>query len=215
MMRAMLAQRRRILRDPATWYLLGGLLLIGLTLWLPWLSAARSTRVELRADHLAAALLEAAAGLPAEPAPGDVEHVLGRLFALAASRGIFAADLEQVDLPGPGVVLCLTNKHYAFQLAASPPDPSARVGRDAVPALEVLAWPRDGLGPGHAVFFHAQNAPRAYTRNLGNAIQGTGPWRAQSREGRPAPGSAQQRQGGLFDGRGSYRSSSEDRWILY
>lgn len=200
--------RASVWRNPARWYLLVGTGLIVLSLWMPWLAAARSARVEMRAERIAELLLRAAGGMPFPPLD-DVEHVLGRFYALAGADGAFVTDLERIDPPPRDVLLAFTNKHYAFQLAASPPDPVAIVGRDTVPALEVLAWPLSGAGPGHSAFLHAENAPRAYTRNLAGRLVGL-----EAR--RPAPGSGQRRtSGNAFDGGESYRSVSDERWLLF
>ena len=195
-------------RNPARWYLLVGIGLIVLSLWVPWLSAARTARVELRADRIAELLLRAAGGMPFPPLD-DVEHVLARFFALASADGTFLADLERIEPPPAGVLLALTNKHYAFQLAESPPDPVSIVGRDTVPALEVLAWPLTTTGPAHSAYLHAENAPRAYTRNLGGSLVGLD-------SHRPAPGVGQRRATMVpFDTSESYRSVTDERWIVF
>ena len=194
--------------DPATWYLLAGVVLIGATLWLPWYTAARTARVELRADRIAELLLTATRGLPAPPTADDLESVLARFFALANADGVFLADLERVAAPAPEVLLALQNKHYAIQLALAPADPTATVGRDTVPALEVLAWPLGIAGPGHSVYYHAQDAPRAYTRNLGSGFHG---WQ----ERRPLPGAGQRRAVTTVDTPSYYRSANDERWIHY
>lgn len=194
--------------DPATWYLLAGVALIGVSLWLPWFTAARTARVELRADRLAELLLRACAGLPAPPEGPDVDHVLARFFALAGADGVFFTDVERVDAPAAEILLALANKHYALQLTTSPVDPTAIVGRDTVPALEVTAWPLGIAGPGHSVYCYAEGAPRAYTRNLTNGFVG---WKGR----RPPPGAGQRRIGSTFDTPSSYRSASDERWILY
>jgi hypothetical protein len=195
-------------RNPSAWYLAGGLALIAASLWLPWFTAARTARVEQRADRLAELLLCAAEALLVPPVAGDVEHVLARFLALAAADGAFLGDLERVEPPFPDSLLVLTNKHYALQLAASPPPATATPGSDTVPALEVLAWPLSALGPGHSVFFHAENAPRAYTRNLSSRIVGLG-------NTRPQPGSAQPRETGTSRSALAYRSANDDRWVVF
>jgi hypothetical protein len=195
-------------RNPARWYLLVGIGLIVLSLSVPWMSAARSARVELRADRIAELLLLAAGNMPFPPLD-DPEHVWGRFFAFAAADGAFVAVVERVLPPPTGATLAFTNKHYAFQLAASPPDPTSIVGRDTIPALEVLAWPLTNTGPAHSAYLYAENAPRAYTRNLHGSLVGMSTHR-------PAPGDGQRRAAAnLFDSGESYRSVTDERWLLY
>ena len=200
--------RRVGFRDPATYYALLGVALIAASLWLPWATAARTARVEMRADRIAALLAEAGRSLPPDAGPADVDHVWARLQALAAADGVFFADVERIEPPLPGTLIAFTNKHYAFHLARSPlpgPEPVA-VDVDEL-ALEALAWPRDEIGPGHAVYFHPDDAPRAYTRNLTGGVAGLG-------DKRPEPGSAH-RVRTLFETPWSYRSAADERWILY
>lgn len=195
-------------RNPANWYLLVGMALIALSLWVPWLAAARSARVEQRAERIAGLLLQAASNMPLPPLD-DPEHVCSRFWALALADGVFVSDLERIDPAPPDVLLAFTNKHYAFQLAASPPDPLAIVGKDTVPALEVLAWPLSITGPAHSAYLHAENAPRAYTRNLNGSLVGL-------TDRRPLPGVGQRRAAANpFDTGESYRSVTDERWILF
>ncbi len=198
--------RRSRLLNPASWYTAIGMALLGLSLWLPWASASRTARVEQRADQIADALLLAARGDAPLDDPAALDHVLARLHALAAARAVFVADLERQE-PPPDALLLLTNKHYAFQLAVSPVPQNERVGRDTVPALEVVAWPLSRVGPGHCAFFHPENAPRAYTRNLAAGYAGTG-------RRRPAPGKCH-RSAASSDHPSSYRSDDDERWLLY
>jgi hypothetical protein len=195
-------------RDPATWYSMAGLALIAASLWLPWATAARTARVEMRADRLCELLHRAGRSLAPEAAPADVDHVWARFLALAQADGVFFADVERID-PLEGTLLAFTNKHYAFQLAHTPLDgvPSEAPPRSHELALEALAWPRNAVGPGHAVYFQPDDAPRAYTRNLTNGYVGLG-------EDRPRPGAAR-RGRSPFDTTRSYRSASDERWILY
>jgi hypothetical protein len=195
-------------RNPARWYLLVGTALIASSLWLPWAAAARTTRVEQRAERLAELLLRAASGMPFPPLD-DPDHVLARFYALALADGAFVADVERVEPTPPDVLLAFTNKHYAFQLAASPPDPLSIVGRNTVPALEVLAWPLASGGPAHSAYLCAENAPRAYSRNLGGRLVGLA-------DHRPMPGVGQRRATpNPFDTVVSYRSDTDERWLLF
>lgn len=195
-------------RNPGSWYLLGGLSLVALSLWMPWWTAARTARIELRADQLARLLLRAAAQ-PIPPALADeVDHVFARFLASAIAEGLVVGDLERHEPDTEGVLLLLTNKHYALQLAVSPPEATEVVGRDTVPALEVVAWPLRANGPAHSVYFHPENAPAAYTRNLSNSTVELG-------NKRPQPGACHRRRTGLFDSPSSYRSANDDRWIVF
>lgn len=200
--------RRSRLGNPATWYLGAGLALLGATMWVPWFTAQRTARVERRADELAGCLLAAAL----EPVDvldavaAEVVAARGLRFALAA--GVHVTDVERIDPPPPGALLALRNKHYAFHLATSPLPDSVLAGRDTSPSLEVMAWPLGRAGPGHCVFFHPDDAPRAYTRNLTANYAGLG-----SR--RPRPGQAHRRPHGLHEVTSYYRGFDDERWILY
>ncbi len=190
------------------WYLVAGAGLIAFSVWLPWLAAARTTRVERRADRIAALLLQAGNELSPADMAADGELLQGRFWLLAGASAEHIDDLEVVEPPIPGTLLVLRNKHYAFQLAMAPLPPDAVVARDAVPTREVLAWPLAATGPGHCVFFHAEAAPRAYTRNLTANYRGLGDYR-------PPPGAAQ---APLIAGSAptiSYRARADERWILY
>jgi hypothetical protein len=77
-----------------------------------------------------------------------------------------------------------------------------------VSAYECLAWPLSEVGPGHGVFFHPDDAPRAYTRNLTAGYWGLGTHR-------PLPGQCHRLVGEVSSGRGYYRSAGDERWILY
>ena len=201
--------RRARWHNPVAWYSALGACLLLFSLYIPWLSASRTTRIETRAADLAEALLAAAVGFAPPFTEADCRAVLARLFLTADSHGIYTRDLERVEPPPPGAILCLRNKHYAFQLTESPPDPSQRVGRGTVPALEVTAWPLRAVGPGHCAFFVPENAARAYTRNLRRGYAGFG-------EGqRPLPGAAHRRLG--LGGRrpSQYPGNDDERWLLY
>lgn len=195
--------------DPAAWYTVAGVALIAASLWLPWLTAERTARVELRADRLAALLLRAGRSVVADPSPADLDHVWARFLALAQADGVFFADVERLVPPLPDTLLAFTNKHYAFQLAHSPlpgaPPSSPPPGAEL--ALEATAWPLHPAGPGHAVYFQSDDAPRAYTRNLTTGFVGLG-------HERPPPG-AGQRATSPFDTARSYRSASDERWLVY
>jgi hypothetical protein len=196
---------RGVLLDPATWYTLVGIVLIAASLWLPWLTAARTARVEMRAERLAEVLLAASRSVVPDPDGADLDHAWARFLALAQADGVFYADVERIDPPPPGTLLAFTNKHYAFHLARSPVAATAAPGGEL--PLEALAWPLHPAGPGHAVYFLPDDAPRAYTRNLTSGYVGLG------RE-RPLPG-AGHRGTSPFDTAGSYRSASNERWLLY
>src|SRR5436190_3151790 len=179
---AMAGWRRSRWFNPATWYTAIGIGLLAASLWMPWASALRTARIEERADQIAEALIHATRGAPPPDDAASLETLFARFLALAESRSLFVADLERHDPPEDALLL-MTNKHYAFQLAASPPaEPErGRIGRDTVPALEVVAWPLSRVGAAHCAFFHPGNAPRAYSRNLAAGYAGTG-------NRRPAPG---------------------------
>jgi hypothetical protein len=137
----------------------------------------------------------------------SIEVVLARFHRLALRDQVHINDLEVVDPPLPGTLLTLTNKHYAFHLAVSPPEATEIVGRDTEPAYEVIAWPLSAVGPGHSAFLACDDAPRAYTRNLTAGYVGL-----QSR--RPQPGRSHRRASGVDTAR-FYRSFDDERWIVF
>jgi hypothetical protein len=190
------------------WYLVAGAGLIVFSVWLPWLAAARTTRVERRAERIASLLLIASRELPPADLAADGDLLQGRFWRLCGASGEHVDDLEVVVPPLPGTLLVLRNKHYAFQLAMAPIPPDAVVARDAVPTREVLAWPLAATGPGHCVFFHAEATPRAYTRNLTANYRGLGAYR-------PPPGAAQAPVVSGSMPAHSYRARGDERWILY
>ena len=194
--------------NPAAIYIMIGLLLLAFSLFIPWLSASRTTRVELRASGLAEALLDATHGFAPPLDNAALAAIEGRFFALAKSRGEYTADLERVASPPEGALLCLINKHYAFQLSESPPAVDQRPGKDTIAALEVTAWPRRSIGPGHCAFFYPDNALRAFTRNLRASYAGLG-------ADRPTPG-APHRRPGLGSRRLSpYPGRDSERWLIF
>lgn len=195
------------LTNPATWYLTVGLVLLIGSIWTPFATARRTTRVEGRGDAIARTLLRATAGFSEALAGDDVDVVLARFHALAERDRVYTADLEVIEPPWSGTLLCLANKHYLFQLAESPPSPEDPYTGDALPSYEVMAWPRRGIGPAHSVFFHPDNALPAYTRNLAQGYEGDG-----SR--RPVPGCAHRRQA-LYEWTTSYYGQDDERWIAF
>jgi hypothetical protein len=192
--------------DPANLYVAVGLLLLLGSLWVPWLTAQRTARVERRADELAELLLEVAEPFAPPVEPQLREYLLARLQKLATCRGVLVGDLEEVDPPSPGASWTLQNKHYLFSLQPSPPEPNLLVGRDTVPAFEVVAWPREQIGPGHCAFFHPAGAPRAFTRNLAADYHGLGQ--------APKPG-ASHRLARSSDHPAAYRGADDERWLVY
>ena len=201
--------RRSVWRNPANWYLAASLSLLGGSVLVPMLAAQRTARVESRAEQIAQLLAEAARDFPTGIATHDLPIVMARFAALAARPGgPFVDDLQPIDPPLPGTLLTLRNKHYAFHLAESPPDPKEIVRRDTLPSYEVMAWPESLIGPAHSAFFRPDNALPAYTRNLAMGYVGFG------RE-RPLPGRSHQRTGPSFEATASYRSYDDERWIVY
>ena len=205
--------RRSRWSNPGAWFTGLGLVLLASTIWVPFQSAERTARVERRADQIAALLLEATkrgghAGPRAGWEPATVEIVLGYFHALAQRDGAFVNDLEVLDQPLPDSLLTLQNKHYAFQIAVSPPDPRETPSPDAEPAYEVTAWPLSAVGPGRSVFFYPENAPRAYTRNLAKGYSGLG-------DRRITPGRGHRRPAQTLELRASYRGLDDERWIVF
>jgi len=200
--------RRNRWANPAAYYVFGGLLLLAFSLWFPWLSASRTARVEQRANAIAEALLDATMGFTPPYDAAQTSAIAARCFALAASRGEYVKDLELVEPAGGDQWLCLQNRHYLFQLASSPPDVDQRPGKLTAPAVEVTAWPRDSIGPGHCAFFHPENATRAFTRNLRASYAGL--------EGdRPTPGAAHRRPGLGSRRLTPYPGRDNERWLIF
>lgn len=194
--------------SPARWYTVLGFAVLVFSLWLPWLSASRTTRVENRADGLAECLLEVASEFPMPIDEADKQCILARFFALAVARGLRTSRIERIEPAPEDVLLCLENKHYTFQLSVSPPDAQQQPGKGTVPAIEVIAWPSTAVGPGHGAFFYPENAERAYTRNLRKSYHGRG-------DDRPKPGAAHRRPG-LGSGRPmQYTGDDGEHWKLF
>ncbi|MCA8953915.1 MAG: hypothetical protein KDE27_30675 [Planctomycetes bacterium] len=199
--------RRAALTNPATWYLTFGLVALAGSMWAPYATALRTTRIESRGDEIASALIAAVRQWPDVIAPADVPVLLARFYALAERDGAFLGDLEVVEPPWSGTLLSLQNKHYLFQVAESPPPVDDPGTPGSVPAYEVMAWPRRRSGPAHSVFFHPANALAAYTRNLAQGYDGAG-------RDRPQPGAAQRRQA-LWEWTKSYYGQDDERWIVH
>lgn len=194
------------------WLLWAGLIVLGLTFWIPWAVAERTARTEARADSLASMLLQTASAMqPLGDEPWRFEVLLARLQLLAATRAVFADDLELLDGPAPaGVLATFANKHYLLQLACSPPaDPRQRRADSTLPQpLEVVAWPREALGPAHAAFFYSEIAEPAFTRNLQKGYHARG-------SSRPLPGQSYRQSADPRAGQvSSYRGLDDEHWLL-
>lgn len=208
------ASARRRASNPAYWYCVLGALVLAATFWIPLVTAQRTARVEERGDRLAELLLaEGAAAAPLDwddPAVRAFLHA--RLLLAGAATGIYVADLEVVEPQPAPEAFTLRNKHYVIQLRPAPPagegsrEGSGRDDGRRAP-LEALAWPLAAAGPGHAVFFHPEDAERAYTRNLQAGYHGLDPadWPGRGRAHRRA------------DARRSwdYRDFDDERWLLH
>lgn len=200
--------RRSRLGNPATWFLLLGTTMLGVTLWVPWFTAERTARIERRADDIAAHLLAACRDHDGPLDAAGVMITYGRFVRLCLRDGVHLADLEVREPTLPGTLLLLENKHYAFHLAESPLPANEIAGRDTIRSLEVMAWPLSRTGPGHCAFFHPEDAPRAYSRNLTKSYAGFG-------KNRPEPGRSHRRPHGMHEVTSYYRSFDDERWILY
>jgi hypothetical protein len=140
--------------------------------------------------------------------PGAAELLLARCRSLATADGVLTEDLELAAMPsGPATMLRLRNKHYFFQLAASPTPANQHPGKDAIAPLEVIAWPREQPSPAHTAFFASDVAEPAYTRNLQADYVGDG-------EQAPKAGDAYRRTDPTFERVWSYRSNNDERWLL-
>ncbi|MBX3464112.1 MAG: hypothetical protein KF830_13140 [Planctomycetes bacterium] len=200
--------RRRGIGTPAGWYTLLGVLLLAGSLQVPLLTAERTARVEQRAEQIAGLLLAATLDLRGPLDAWSAELALARFHQLALRDQVHVTDLEPVEPAPPDTLLALRNKHYAFHLAVSPPDPAAPAVRGGEPAYEAMAWPLEPGGPGHSAFLHADDAPRAYSRNLNAGYLGLA-------ERRPRPGRSHRRATTGLEGRHFYRSLDDERWIVF
>lgn len=196
------------LHNPGAWLVLLGFALLLGSVYVPVRAARRTADWESRATAILATLLEASRGFPWGIEPADEPVLRARFHALAWRDGLPVADWQLQPQALPGTVLVFTDGIYAYHLASSPPDPQAMVSPAAVPAYEAMAWPLTADGPVQSVFFAADNAPQAFTRNLAAGYFGLG-------EQRPRPGHGQRRGTGLFEVARSYRSSVDERWILH
>jgi len=201
--------RRTPFGNPAAWYITIGILLLGFSLWIPWLSASRTARAETRGDRLASALLEATEGFSLPLDEADLQVVMARFFLTAASQGVRTKEVQRAEPAPPGALLCLTNKHYCFQLSEAPPSATARPGKDTTASLEVVAWPLSATSAGHCVYFYPQDAARAYSRNLRRGYRGL------EDNYRPLPGGCYRRPGGNTPRGTQYPGVDDERWILY
>ena len=201
--------RRSLFVNPTAWYTGMAACLLAFSLWIPWLTGSRTARVEKRADDIASVLLSATEGFDSSLAEADLESVLSRFYRNAVSLGVRVKDIERLQPPPTGSMLCLHNKHYAFQLSEAPPPPASRPGQNTHGALEVIAWPLSVVGPGHCTFFYPQDASRAYSRNLHRGYAG------MEEAGRPMPGSAHRRPGAVSRWAFQYSGNDNERWILY
>jgi hypothetical protein len=189
------------------WLFWCGLVLLGVTFWIPFATARRTARTEERAERITELLLlTASAAQPLDfTDPFTTNVMMARLLCLCRCRGVFCDDLEAVTPPaGTGDRFLLVNKHYVFQVARSPEPHASPV--DAIPAVEVLAWPLESAGPGHAAFYCSELGEPAFSRNLLHGYVGLDP--AYMAE----PGVALRRKGGEFEGRWTYRGMDDDQW---
>lgn len=200
--------RRLLFANPAGWYCWLGFGLLLASVATPLFTAERTARVEGRAEQIVGLLREATRGFPAQLAADDAPIVLARFHALAGRDAVLIGDLEPLEPALPNTLLTLRNKHYLFHVAESPLDARAVASPGARPAYEALAWPMEAVGPGHSVYFHPDDAPRAFSRNLSAGYFGTG-----SR--RPAPGQCHRRASAVAEESRLYRSANDERWIVF
>lgn len=204
----MRTERRLFFANPAGWYCWLGFGLLLASVGTPLLTAERTARVEGRAEQIVGLLREATRGFAAPLRADDVPIVLARFHALASRDAVLIGDLEQLDPALPHTLLSLRNKHYLFHLAESPLDARAVASAGSQPAYEALAWPVEAVGPGHSVYFHPDDAPRAFSRNLSSGYFGTG-------ARRPGPGQCHRRASTVAEESRLYRSANDERWIVY
>lgn len=144
----------------ATAVLLGSMALILFT-------ARRSARAESRADQFARILLAEAQRMT--PFDWNSEwqrmHLEALVVAAATAERVPVTEFGErpmEDTPG----FCFVNKHYAFAVRPSPRRETDLPEDQGDVALESIAWPRAVVGPAKSVFFHPEDADRAYSRNL-------------------------------------------------
>ena len=147
------------------WVLLG-LLGLGGTFALILMTARRSARAESRGDDLAGVLLQEAQSIvPIDwTSAWQREHLTSRWIAAALSQGVSVSELESSDDDAAG--FAFLNKHYAIAVRPSPRLEADVLIEDGDLPIEAIAWPRAEVGPAKSVFFHPEDADRAYSRNL-------------------------------------------------
>lgn len=136
-----------------------GVLLLGVTFWVPYATASRVARIEGWAEGIARALLTAASDRSdlVLDAPAAADAVRQSLPSNYAHRLHTMPPLS--DPPG----MRFRGKHYLYLVTRTPlPSGEADPGQP----LEVYAWPRSYLAAGRTTFFVPEDAPAAYSHNL-------------------------------------------------
>jgi hypothetical protein len=208
--------------------LLVGVGVLGFSIWLPYLSAERTYRVEIRADRNCASLCQIVRSMPGLSFhdPNVQEQILTRL---QNDR------LNPVEPPAAlaGKAFFFTSKHYVFMVTQTPPERlpepielptivpmSPRPGSEwrwpwrfqeestRLP-FEIYAWPASLTGPARTAFFYPSDTTPKFCHNLDPTYLGF--------ESFPQPGNARRK---LDAGRGrpgvlkAYRGFDGARWLL-
>ncbi len=175
--------------------LLLGCVVLGVTLWVPYATAARVARIERRAEAAARAVCGAATEL----APFDLATPDLAASLLERTEGHDLEVDEEASIAGQRLVFGA--KHYRIALLPSPEDEAAP---DEPPAFEVYAWPRSYLDAGRSVFFFPSRGLPAFSRNLQAGYAGLDPVPAAGcghpLDHKPAPGQW-------------YRGTDDERWL--
>ena len=195
-------------RSPMTYWVALGLFALGATSGLILMTARRSARAEARGDELARLLLQEAG--PMAPIDWTSEwqraHLEARLVASALSSGLLLnefAERTADDTPG----ISFTNKHYAIVLRPSPHVEVDVAEDEGDLPLEAVAFPREAVGPAKSIFFHPEDADRAYSRNLQSD------YTDDAADRRPPPGMFHRRPDGkrrAWD----YRAFDDERFLV-
>lgn len=208
--------------------LLVGVGVLGFSIWLPYLSAERTYRLEDRADRYCAKLCEIVRSMPRLnfQDPELHEQILSRL---QSNR------LTPVKPPAAlaGKAFFFESKHYLFMVTHTPPErlsepieprtvvpmspcPGSewrwpwRFERDSQPLpFEIYAWPASITSPARTAFFYPSDTTPKFCHNLDPTYLGL--------ESFPQPGNARRK---LDAGRGrtgvlrAYRGFDGARWLL-
>ena len=197
-----------------------GLIGLGVSFALPYLTSQRVARVERRAFRIAQLLMETA---KEHVAPLEFTDPLGRETIQAElRRKILAEGIPASSIPtgfdsSASSGYYFRERHYYYLLTHTPADRKKSLGFEdrRTQAIEVYAWPQSNLSGGREVFFlpsdtgavlKGRAVQAARTRNLLRRYLGTNPM--------PTPGAGRPREERQLDLKW-YRGHDDERWIEF